>query len=818
LFQPKGQLKYASESGEQLEYSDATVGGLRPATELVRIPPRERRSFQLVYAIPAADTRPRLAYAAITEGAASVMTLPPIKKGAEKAAGSPAGCPVDASKGIADCIGLASSDSEQSPHGLSCDDEEKKLPVRVAAKQNHQPQGLAGVGLTPEQVNAAIDKGADALWKFLKENDLGENKELGDATEHELCALALVHAGAHKRFPDFNVALRKYLDSIDTGRVAAIGTYRRGILCMLIESYGDPKYLPKMREAARYLMETQGPHGTWDYSPSVPDEVLAAEKAQAARAPLNVTGGAPVGKPPEPMKRLTPLTANGDKDNSVTQYGLLGLNAASRAGIKMPAEAWKRALDETRRRQDEDGGWNYEDGGDSYGSMTAAGVCAIALCRHELGEKQPLDDPAIEKGLGWLDAFFSASSHPRNLGNDWLYYYLYSMERVGRILDTEFIGTHEWYPLGAQFLVGAQQPGGLWKNADGDEQNERLASSFALLFLTRATVSLSPEPRHGGPGTLATSATAPTNRLYLILDASGSMLEEMDGRRKFDIARDAVLGLVNDLPANSEVGLRVYGHRKAAIEEGADEDTELLVPVGPLDKQAIKDKLLPLRPRGKTPMALSLEQAAGELGDVSENKPMTVVLLTDGGEDTVPRRDPVKAAAAFGEMKGVRFHLVGFDINQSGWGEQLQAMAKAGNGRYWPAARSADLLRSLRAAVLGLPGDFVVLDPAGRPAGRGTFGQSISLPEGQYTFKTTFAGRDFAQEIWINTDATTTIDFDGDAAARAAATMPAAAAAAPGAQQPAAPAKAGTRFCTHCGAPLAPGAKFCPKCGTKVPQ
>src|SRR3712207_7148123 len=55
-------------------------------------------------------------------------------------------------------------------------------------------------------------------------------------------------------------------------------------------------------------------------------------------------------------------------------------------------------------------------------------------------------DEGIERGLAWLAAHFSVKENPPN--QSWHYYYLYALERVGRILDTEFIGPHEWYPLG----------------------------------------------------------------------------------------------------------------------------------------------------------------------------------------------------------------------------------------------------------------------------------------------------------------------------------------------------------------------------------
>ncbi len=76
----------------------------------------------------------------------------------------------------------------------------------------------------------------------------------------------------------------------------------------------------------------------------------------------------------------------------------------------------------------------------------------------------------------------------------------------------------------------------------------------------------------------------------------------------------------------------------------------------------------------------------------SEKNPVTLLLLTDGGEDTFkPRGNPIKACEDLAKVKNMTFHIVGFDINQPDWSAQLQAMAQAAGGRYWPAARGADL-------------------------------------------------------------------------------------------------------------------------------
>lgn len=290
------------------------------------------------------------------------------------------------------------------------------------------------------------------------------------------------------------------------------------------------------------------------------------------------------------------------------------------------------------------------------------------------------------------------------------------------------------------------------------------------------------------------------------------MIDEMDGRPKFDLARDAVRAMLPLLGPKSQVALRAYGHRKRSIEAGADVDTQLLLPLADYDAAKFEAALVGLRPRGKTPMALSLEQAAGDLQSAaSDANPVTVVLLTDGGEDTNPPRDPVAAAARLAGMKGVTLHIVGFDVNQEDWNRQLRQMADAALGQYWPAPRGEELKRSLRSALLGDPDGFIVQDATGKEVFRGRFGDRKRLLEGKYTMLTQFAGREFRQELWINTGAQTAVAFDAIQAMRDPAAKPIAASGADHSRAADAP-----KFCTHCGAPLKPGAKFCTECGYPV--
>ncbi len=614
-------------------------------------------------------------------------------------------------------------------------------------------RGLAGVGLTAAQVNAAIDRGADGLWAFVQK-EIRSHAPYGYYEEHILTSLALVHAKLHARNATFDAALQAQLRRVDP---TGMTVYELGILCMLIEHYGDPAFLPTLHRAARLLFEGQGPNGSWNYRPQVAPERLADPEAGRA---LKVYGGVPLDADQPAWERTENKSVDGD--NSVTQYALLGLRAAANAGVKLPAFVWEKATAEQRDRQCEDGGWAYSTGSIGYGSMTAAGVASIAICQHALGSKSILADRQVASGLAWLAKNFSVAAHPGLRG--WDFYYLYALERVGRLLDVEFIGPHEWYPLGAQRLVSTQLPDGMWHGLEGHEQNDpRLPSSFALLFLTRATEALSPLQRRGGTGTLRASvAMPPSLRLYLVLDASGSMLEPMGGKPRFEWARAAVGTLLDALPEGAHVALRAYGHRKRAIEPGAEEDTELLVPWTKLEGSPVRATLAALRARGRTPLTLSLQQAAGELGTLDPKDPVTFVLLTDGGDDTKQRGDFAGAAKAITARGGVNFHIVGFAIDRPDWTEQIKKAAAAAGGSYVAATDAATLAQSLRTVVLGIPDGFTVRGSDGLERS-GRFGDALTLPEGKYEVTVTFGTERLVRTAWVNTGGHTGVVFDARA-------------------------------------------------------
>ena len=123
-------------------------------------------------------------------------------------------------------------------------------------------------------------------------------------------------------------------------------------------------------------------------------------------------------------------------------------------------------------------------------------------------------------------------------------------------------------------------------------------------------------------------------RILFVFDASNSMNGYWEKERKINTATRLLAESVDNLSANSEVelGLRVYGHQTKYIPGKQDcEDTELVVPIGTGRNLIIKNELERIRPLGTTPIARSLELAAGDFDDCEDCRNI-IILITDGIE------------------------------------------------------------------------------------------------------------------------------------------------------------------------------------------
>lgn len=199
-------------------------------------------------------------------------------------------------------------------------------------------------------------------------------------------------------------------------------------------------------------------------------------------------------------------------DNSNSQFAVLALYEAEQVGVAIDESVWKRAENYWLRMQNDDGSWGYRastlnpegfPSGYGTGSMTCAGIAALAMTsgvREAARARVEGDDfvccqdvedeiaVRISSGLNWLGKHFSARTNPgRAAGTDtYFFYYLYGLERIGRLTANRFVGRSDWYREGADALLRRKGAFSQFWNAQKDlAGNNCVSTSFALLFLSK---------------------------------------------------------------------------------------------------------------------------------------------------------------------------------------------------------------------------------------------------------------------------------------------------------------------------------------------
>ncbi|RFU84357.1 VWA domain-containing protein [Streptomyces triticagri] len=211
--------------------------------------------------------------------------------------------------------------------------------------------------------------------------------------------------------------------------------------------------------------------------------------------------------------------------------------------------------------------------------------------------------------------------------------------------------------------------------------------AMALLIVAALTAALV-----AAAGAAPAAADERQPRIMTILDASGSMKEkDAGGRTRLAAAKEAVTGLIDDVPDGTAMGVRVYGSEYAGEDPGPGcRDTRLLAPVAELDDAARKKATAEVRRMdalGMTPIGATLKLAAKELGD---DGPRRIILVSDG-EDTCAPPSPCRVAR---ELKGAGLDLVidtvGLKVTAKARAE-LKCIAKATKGRYADAGDADEL-------------------------------------------------------------------------------------------------------------------------------
>ena len=199
------------------------------------------------------------------------------------------------------------------------------------------------------------------------------------------------------------------------------------------------------------------------------------------------------------------------------------------------------------------------------------------------------------------------------------------------------------------------------------------------------------------------------NKVIIILDASGSMWAQIDGKPKLEIARESLRTVLQSVPADDEIGFMAYGHR----EKGSCEDIQLIVPPQAGSASAITDAADSLKFLGKTPLTAAVKQAAEAL-KYTEDK-ATVVLITDGLETC--GGDPCALGKEL-EASGVDFtaDVVGFGLTADE-GKQIACLAENTGGKYIQASDEKALQEALVETVAApAPAPAPAPEPAPAPA------------------------------------------------------------------------------------------------------
>jgi hypothetical protein len=258
-----------------------------------------------------------------------------------------------------------------------------------------------------------------------------------------------------------------------------------------------------VRKALDYLRSIQEPDDTYDVSLLLMVYAAAKDRNDKGRMRRLVTRLEDSQKSFGPMKGCWSYsTANAiidtGGDHSNGQFAVLGLFEAAMAGVHVKRSVWENAREHWERAQCGDGGWGYASvgGNDSTGSMTVAGIAVQVMTSTMLLDDEKLDDngnpvccgkPAIdeslERGLKWMANHFSVARNPG--AGAWKFYYLYGLERAGRLSGRRFFGENDWYRSGARQLIGNQNKRtGLWDPA-GNATDTNTATCFSLLFLSK---------------------------------------------------------------------------------------------------------------------------------------------------------------------------------------------------------------------------------------------------------------------------------------------------------------------------------------------
>ena len=218
--------------------------------------------------------------------------------------------------------------------------------------------------------------------------------------------------------------------------------------------------------------------------------------------------------------------------------------------------------------------------------------------------------------------------------------------------------------------------------------------------------------------------------VLLVLDSSRSMRAPAgDGSgSRMEAAQAAVDEVLDTVPEEAPLGLRVYGSKLSnAPKRVTCTDSELVAPVQPGGREALRARVQALEGTGRTPIGRSLLATPDDFPD--DGLRHQVILVSDGLDNCAPP-SPCNAARRVAR-RGVELTIsvVGFALDAAAR-RQMRCIARVGGGTYVDAGDTDKLREELVAAFARAFRNYV---PRGTPVEGGPdLGTAPRLGSGLY--------------------------------------------------------------------------------------
>lgn len=192
-------------------------------------------------------------------------------------------------------------------------------------------------------------------------------------------------------------------------------------------------------------------------------------------------------------------------------------------------------------------------------------------------------------------------------------------------------------------------------------------------------------------GCFGAAGQAHAASLMVIVDGSNSMWAEVDGVNKIVAVQDSISRLISAAQSGISVGVVAYG----ATRQNSCTDVTVVAPPQDIDADAAIEAVRAIRPKGASPIAAALEEAASA---APAGEPLTILLIADGTDNC--GGDPVSAARGIGASHGAVIHVIAFDAVQPTRLKTLAPIAEETGGSFTLATNREDFEAAFAAAAL----------------------------------------------------------------------------------------------------------------------